>query len=159
MRTYDVAPLFRSSVGFDRLPDLLSQAERSEATAAWPPYNIEKVAEDEYRITMAVAGFTSDEIELTQHDTALLVSGQKGQESERQYPHRGIAARTFRQTFDLAEHVKVTGASLENGLLTVDLKREVPEALKPRRIAIGGRQAAIGQDNAPAQVEHRAKAA
>ncbi|MRI57598.1 heat-shock protein [Methylobacterium sp. DB1607] len=160
MRTYDVAPLFRSSVGFDRLLDLLSQAERSEATTAWPPYNIEKVAEDEYRITMAVAGFTSDEIELTQHDTALLVSGQKkSQESERQFLHRGIAAGTFRQTFDLAEHVKVTGASLENGLLTVDLKREVPEALKPRRIAIGGRQAAIGQDNAPAQVEHRAKAA
>ena len=160
MRTYDVAPLFRSSVGFDRLLDLLSQAERAEATAAWPPYNIEKVAEDEYRITMAVAGFTSGEIELTQHDTALLVSGQKkSQESERQYLHRGIAARTFRQTFNLAEHVRVTGAALENGLLTVDLKREVPEALKPHRIAIGGKQAAVGQDNAPAQIEGEAKAA
>ncbi|APX86075.1 heat-shock protein [Methylorubrum extorquens] len=160
MRTYDVAPLFRSSVGFDRVFDLLTQAERAEASAAWPPYNIEKVAEDEYRITMAVAGFTPDEIELTQHDTALLVSGQrKAQEGERQYLHRGIAARTFRQTFNLAEHVKVTGASLENGLLTVDLKREVPEALKPRRIAIGGTQAAVGQDNAPAQIEGEAKAA
>ncbi|CAO4184729.1 Hsp20 family protein [Methylorubrum extorquens] len=160
MRTYDVAPLFRSSVGFDRVFDLLAQAERAEASAAWPPYNIEKVAEDEYRITMAVAGFTADEIELTQHDTALLVSGQrKGQEGERQYLHRGIAARTFRQTFNLAEHVKVTGAALENGLLTVDLKREVPEALKPRRIAIGGTQAALGQDNAPAQIEGEAKAA
>ncbi|GJE27925.1 Hsp20 family protein [Methylobacterium organophilum] len=160
MRTYDVAPLFRSSVGFDRLFDLLTQAERAEASAAWPPYNIEKVAEDAYRITMAVAGFTPDEIELTQHDTALLVSGQrKGQEGERQYLHRGIAARTFRQTFNLAEHVKVTGASLENGLLTIDLKREVPEALKPRRIAIGGTQAAVGQDNAPAQIEGEAKAA
>ncbi|MBB2963317.1 Hsp20 family protein [Methylobacterium sp. R2-1] len=160
MRTYDVAPLFRSSVGFDRLLDLLSQAERAEATAAWPPYNIEKVAEDEYRITMAVAGFTSDEIELTQHATALVVSGQKkSQESERHYLHRGIAARTFRQTFNLAEHVRVTGAALENGLLTVDLKREVPEALKPHRIAIDGTQAALGQDNAPAQVEDRVKAA
>lgn len=160
MRTYDVAPLFRSSVGFDRLFDLLTQAERAEASAAWPPYNIEKVAEDAYRITMAVAGFTPDEIELTQHDTVLLVSGQrKGQEGERQYLHRGIAARTFRQTFNLAEHVKVTGASLENGLLTIDLKREVPEALKPRRIAIGGTQAAVGQDNAPAQIEGEAKAA
>nr|WP_137830215.1 Hsp20 family protein [Methylobacterium sp. L1A1] len=160
MRTYDVAPLFRSSVGFDRVFDLLTQAERAEASAAWPPYNIEKVAEDEYRITMAVAGFTPDEIELTQHDTALLVSGQrKAQEGERQYLHRGIAARTFRQTFNLAEHVKVTGASLEKGLLTVDLKREVPEALKPRRIAIGGTQAAVGQDNAPAQIEGEAKAA
>jgi molecular chaperone IbpA len=160
MRTYDVAPLFRSSVGFDRVFDLLAQAERTEASAAWPPYNIEKVAEDAYRITMAVAGFTADEIELTQHDTALLVSGQKkSQESERQYLHRGIAARTFRQTFNLAEHVKVTGASLENGLLTVELKREVPEALKPRRITIDGTQAAVGQDNAPAQIEGEAKAA
>jgi molecular chaperone IbpA len=160
MRTYDVAPLFRSSVGFDRIFDLLSQAERAEASAAWPPYNIEKVAEDEYRITMAVAGFTPDEIELTQHDTTLLVSGhRKSQEGEHQYLHRGIAARTFRQTFNLAEHVRVTGADLENGLLTVNLKREVPEALKPRRIAIGGMQAAGGQDNAPAQIKGEATAA
>lgn len=160
MRTYDVAPLFRSSVGFDRVFDLLTQAERTEASAAWPPYNIEKVAEDEYRITMAVAGFTADEIELTQHDTTLLVSGhRKGQEGEHQYLHRGIAARTFRQTFNLAEHVRVTGADLENGLLTVSLKREVPEALKPRRIAIGGMHAAGGQDNAPAQIEGEATAA
>ncbi|GJE33453.1 Hsp20 family protein [Methylobacterium oxalidis] len=160
MRTYDVAPLYRSSVGFDRLFDLLTQAERVEPSAAWPPYNIEKVAEDAYRITMAVAGFTAEDIELTQHDTALLVSGQrKGQDGEHQYLHRGIAARTFRQTFNLAEHVKVTGASLENGLLTVELKREVPEALKPRRIAINGDQAAVGQDNARAQIEGDAKAA
>jgi molecular chaperone IbpA len=160
MRTYDVSPLFRSSVGFDRLLDLLSQAERVEASAAWPPYNIEKAAEDEYRITMAVAGFTPDEIELIQHDTTLLVAGQKkGQDGERQYLHRGIATRTFRQTFNLAEHVRVTGAAMENGLLTVSLKREVPEALKPRRIVIDGVQAAVGQDNAPAQVEDRAQAA
>jgi molecular chaperone IbpA len=160
MRTYDVAPLFRSSVGFDRLLDLLSQAERVEASAAWPPYNIEKVAEDEYRITMAVAGVTPDEIELTQHDTTLLVTGQrKGQDGERQYLHRGIAGRTFRQKFNLAEHVKVTGAALENGLLTVSLKREVPEALKPRRITIGGGQAGVGQDNAPVQIEGQANAA
>ncbi|CAO4169208.1 Hsp20 family protein [Methylorubrum populi] len=162
MRTYDVAPLFRSSVGFDRLFDLLSQAERAEASSAWPPYDIEKVADDAYRITMAVAGFTPDEIELTQHNTALLVSGQKRspeRENPRQYLHHGIAARTFRQTFNLADHVKVTGASLENGLLTVDLKREVPEALKPRRIAIDDRQVAAGQGNAPAAIEDRAKAA
>jgi len=160
MRTYDVAPLFRSSVGFDRVFDLLTQAERVEPSAAWPPYNIEKVAEDEYRITMAVAGFTPDEIELTQQDTTLLVSGQrKGQDCEHQYLHRGIAARSFRQTFNLAEHVKVTGAVLENGLLTVELKREGPEALKPHRIAIGGAQGAVGQDNAPAQIEGETKAA
>jgi molecular chaperone IbpA len=153
MRTYDVSPLFRSSVGFDRLFDLLTQAERVEASTAWPPYNTEKAAEDSYRITMAVAGFTPDEIDLVQHDTTLLVSGQKkGPEGERQYLHRGIASRSFRQTFNLAEHVTVLGASLENGLLTVDLRREVPEALKPRRIAIGGAQGAVGQDNAPARI-------
>jgi molecular chaperone IbpA len=160
MRTYDVSPLFRSSVGFDRLLDLLAQADRVEPTTTWPPYNIEKVADDQYRISMAVAGFTPDEIELTQHDTALLIAGQrKGQEGERQYLHRGIAARTFRQTFNLADHVKVVGASLENGLLTVELKREVPEALKPRRIAIGSAQSAVGQDNGPVQIEGEARAA
>ncbi|MCJ2072737.1 Hsp20 family protein [Methylobacterium sp. J-030] len=162
MRTYDVSPLFRSSIGFDRLFELLNQAERVEPSTAWPPYNIEKVAEDQYRITMAVAGFTADEIALTQQDTALLVTGQKAApEAEKHYLHRGIAARTFRQTFNLAEHVKVVGANLENGLLTVALKREVPEALKPRRIAIGGVSASSGQDNAPAQIgrEREAKAA
>ncbi|MBD8909331.1 Hsp20 family protein, partial [Methylorubrum zatmanii] len=136
MGTFDFAPLYRSTVGFDRLFSLLDQAARVESSTTWPPYDIEKVAEDEYRITMAVAGFTPDEIDLTQHDTVLLVTGQKkGQEGDRQYLHRGIAARAFRQTFNLADHVKVTGAALENGLLTVNLKREVPEALKPRRIA------------------------
>jgi len=160
MRTYDVSPLFRSSIGFDRLLDLLTQGDRAEASTAWPPYNIEKVAEDQYRITMALAGFTQDEIELTQHDTTLLVAGQrKGQEGEHQYLHRGIAARTFRQTFNLAEHVKVAGATMENGLLTIELQREVPEALKPRRITIGGSQAAVGQDNGPTQIEGQANAA
>ena len=129
---------------------------------AWPPYNMEKIADDQYRITMAVAGFTQDEIELTQHDTTLLVAGQKKAqdgEHQHQYLHRGIALRTFRQTFNLAEHVKVAGASMDNGLLTVELKCEVPEALKPRRIAIGSSQAAVGQDNARAQIEGQAKAA
>ncbi|GJD82360.1 Hsp20 family protein [Methylobacterium haplocladii] len=159
MRTYDVAPLYRSTVGFDRLFDLLAQADRVDPTTTWPPYNIEKIADDQYRITMAVAGFASDEIELTQHSTTLLVSGQRKGADERQYLHRGIAGRSFRQTFNLADHVKVTGANLANGLLTVELKREVPEALKPRRIAIGGNQSAAGQDNAPAQVEDQAEAA
>ncbi|CAO4184166.1 Hsp20 family protein [Methylorubrum populi] len=160
MGTFDFAPLYRSTVGFDRLFSLIDQAARVEPSTTWPPYDIEKVAADEYRITMAVASFTPDEIELTQHDTTLLVTGQKkGQEGERQYLHRGIAARAFRQSFNLADHVKVTGASLENGLLTVALKREVPEALKPRRIAIGGSQTAVGQDNRPAQIKDRAQAA
>ena len=160
MRTFDVAPLYRSTVGFDRLFSLLDQAARVEPSTTWPPYDIEKMAEDEYRITMAVAGFSPDEIDLTQHDTSLLVSGQrKGRDGERHYLHHGIAARSFRQTFNLADHVKVTGANLENGLLTVELKREVPEAMKPRRIEIAGTSVAVGQDNAPAEIEGKAKAA
>ena len=159
MRTIDFAPLYRSTVGFDRLFDMMDQANRAESPASWPPYDIEKVAEDGYRITLAVAGFAQDEIELTQNGNALLISGQrKDAEAARQFLHHGIAARQFRQSFSLADHVRVTGARLENGLLTVDLVREVPEALKPRRIAIGGRQDASGQDNAPAQVAHQAAA-
>lgn len=160
MRTFDFAPLYRSTVGFDRLFDLMDQATRAEtSTTTWPPYNIEKVADDAYRITLAVAGFAPGEIELTQNSNALLVSGQKKDDGERQFLHRGIAARQFRQTFNLADHVKVTDARLEKGLLTVELVREVPEAFKPRRIPIGGTTAAIGQDNAPVQVEDHAKAA
>ena len=137
MRTYDVSPLFRSSIGFDRLFELLNQADRVEPSTAWPPYNIEKVAEDQYRITMAVAGFTPDEIELTQQDTTLLVSGQKAaQEGEKHYLYRGIAGRSFERKFELADHIHVSGARMENGLLHIELKREIPEALKPRRIAI-----------------------
>lgn len=160
MRTFDFAPLYRSTVGFDRLLDMVDQAARVDSASAWPPYNIEKTGEDAYRITLAVAGFSADEIDLTQHGTMLLVSGQKAEpKEERQYLHRGIAARQFKQSFNLADHVKVASASLDNGLLTINLVREVPEALKPRRIAIGGSQMAVGQDNAPAQVEDQAKAA
>ncbi|WP_375465316.1 Hsp20 family protein [uncultured Methylobacterium sp.] len=154
MRTLDFAPLYRSTVGFDRLFSMLDKATQAETSSTWPPYDIERVADDEYRITMAVAGFAEDEIELTQHDTNLLVTGQrKSSEGDSQILHRGIAARTFRQTFNLADHVKVVGANLENGLLTVNLKREVPEALKPRRIPIGGTQSAVGQDNAQPRIE------
>ena len=156
MRTNDWAPLYRSTVGFDRLFDLLDQATRVEPMNNWPPYNIEKVADDQYRITMAVAGFSADEIDLTQHETSLLVVGQKvSSNEESQFLHRGIATRSFKQSFNLADHVKVTGASLENGLLTIELRREVPEALKPRRIAIGGGtgQSGLAQDNAK-QIDH-----
>ena len=156
MRT-DFSPFYRSTVGFDRLFSMLDQVPQA---AEWPPYNIEKAADDAYRITLAVAGFGQDEIELIQNNTALLIVGQKkAAEGERQFLHRGIAARQFRQTFNLADHVKVTGATLEHGLLTIDLVREVPEAMKPRRIAIGGTSAVSGQDNAATQVEHRVKAA
>jgi molecular chaperone IbpA len=161
MRTFDFAPLYRSSVGFDRLLDLMDQAARvEEASGSWPPYNIEKVADDAYRITLAVAGFAPDEIELTQNANALLVSGHKKEaEGEHQFLHHGIAARQFRQTFNLADHVKVTGARMENGLLTVELVREVPEAFKPRRIPIGGASTAAGQDNAQPQVVDHVNAA
>ena len=138
MRTYDFSPLYRSTVGFDRLFDLLDQTARAESQPNWPPYNIERISEDDYRITMALAGFSPDEIELVQKENTLLIAGHKNAEQEQgsDVLHRGIATRPFRQTFNLAEHVKVSAATFENGLLTIDLKREVPEALKPRRIEI-----------------------
>jgi molecular chaperone IbpA len=152
---YDFSPLYRSSVGFDRLIDMLDQASRVEPSTNWPPYNVEKTGEDQYRITMAVAGFASDEIELVQQENLLLVAGQKQAESEgSQVLHRGIATRAFRQKFNLADHVKVVGANMENGLLVIELKREVPEALKPRRIEIGsGTPSALGQDNNVHQID------
>ena len=145
MRTYDFSPLYRSTVGFDRLFDLLDQTARAEAQPNWPPYNVERISEDDYRITMALAGFSPDEIELVQKENTLLVAGHRNAEQEQgsEVLHRGIATRPFRQTFNLAEHVKVVEARFEHGLLTIALKREVPEALKPRRIEI-----AAGQDQA-----------
>jgi molecular chaperone IbpA len=159
MRTFDISPLYRSTVGFDRLFDMLDQTSRVEPMTNWPPYNIEKAGDDRYRITMAVAGFSPDEIELTQHESILLVTGDKHPEAEgTQILHRGIATRAFKQTFSLADHVKVKGASLENGLLMIELVREVPEELKPRRIAIstGSQPKALAQDNAK-QIEYEAK--
>jgi molecular chaperone IbpA len=159
MRTYDFSPLYRSMVGFDRIADMLDQATRVDSMTNWPPYNIEKLGDDQYRIVMAVAGFLPDEIELTQHENMLLIAGQKHPEPEGvQILHRGIATRSFKQSFNLADHVKVTGATLDNGLLTVELKREVPEALKPRRIEIAtGAKKTLEQDNAPQQIEHEEK--
>lgn len=155
MRTFDVSPLYRSTVGFDRLFDMLAEGARSD----WPPYDIEKKGENEYGITMAVAGFAPGEIELTQHGTQLVVSGQrKGAQGERQILHQGIASRAFKQTFNLAEHVRVASANLENGLLSVELVREVPERLKPRRIDIGiAGGISTGQDNRPVQIEQGAE--
>jgi molecular chaperone IbpA len=133
MRTFDFTPYYRSTVGFDRLFDMLDKSVRSD----WPPYNIERKSEDQYRITMAVAGFGPNEIELVQHGSTLLVTGQKGEHQGAQMLHQGIASSSFRQSFNLADHVKVVGANLEHGLLAIDLVREVPEQLKPRRIDIG----------------------
>jgi molecular chaperone IbpA len=161
MTNFDLSPLYRSTVGFDHLFDMLDQASRVQP-ATWPPYNIERVGEDQYRIVMALAGFEPDEIELVQKENMLLVAGQKHPDAEGiEVLHRGIATRAFKQTFNLADHMKVSGANLENGLLTVELKREVPEALKPRRIDIGsqGGRTAVGQDNRPEQIEGSANAA
>jgi molecular chaperone IbpA len=138
MRTvFDLSPLYRSTVGFDRLFDMLDRVSDAEPVPAWPPYNVEKVSDDHYRIVMAVAGFEPDEIEIVQKDGALLVSGRKQPEDEMvQVLHRGIADRPFRQAFNLADYVTVTRAKLENGLLIIDLVREVPEEMKPRCIEI-----------------------
>jgi molecular chaperone IbpA len=149
MRTYDFSPLYRSTVGFDRLFDMLDQTARAETTPNWPPYNIERTGEDDYRITMALAGFSPDEIELIQKENTLFVAGHKSldQEQGSEVLHRGIATRPFRQSFNLAEHLKVTGAAFEHGLLTIELKREIPEALKPRRIEIASAQSSAPQNN------------
>jgi molecular chaperone IbpA len=134
---YDFSPLYRSTVGFDQLFDMLEQAGRVEPSAGWPPYDIERIGEDQYRISMALAGFSRDEIELVQQGNTFLVAGQKHPDPEGVHVlHHGIANRAFKQTFNLADHVKVTAANLENGLLTIELTREIPEALKPRRIEI-----------------------
>jgi len=154
---FDFSPLYRSTVGFDRLFDMLDQTAQVEPMTNWPPYNIEKAGEDQYVITMAIAGFSPDEVEIMQKESLLTVTGQKKvMDENKQYLHRGIATRAFKQTFNLADHVKVTGASLENGLLTVDLKREVPEALKPRRIEINSGHGAksLSQGSRPQQIEH-----
>ena len=133
MRSPEYAPLFRATVGFDRLFDMLENSVRSD----WPPYNIEKKSEDEYRFAMAIAGFGPEDVELTQHGAELTVTGQKnGEEDGPQILHRGLTNRNFKQVFRLADHVKVENARLENGLLSVDLVREIPEEMKPRHIAI-----------------------
>lgn len=141
MRTnFDFTPYRRSTVGFDRLFDLLETSARNAAVDNYPPFDIERSGEDAYRITIAVAGFTPDEIDLTAQANKLVVTGKKAEVEgeERQFVHRGIANRAFERRFDLADYVTVTGASLDNGLLSIELKREVPEAMRPRKIAIGG---------------------
>ena len=140
---FDFAPLYRSTVGFDRLFDLLDQVTGfDQAPTAYPPYNIERLSENEYRITMAVAGFGQDEVKVDVKEQTLTVAGaRKSEEKERQYLHRGIAARAFERRFQLADHVEVKGADLQDGLLHVDLVRNVPERLKPRTIAIGNGKA------------------
>ncbi|HYH37001.1 MAG TPA: Hsp20 family protein [Azospirillum sp.] len=136
MGTIDFAPLFRSTVGFDRLFDLLDGAMRYDPVDSYPPYNIEKTGEDSYRITMAVAGFGPEDLTVTAQPNLLVVAARKATQDNTQYLHHGLATRAFERRFNLADYVQVKGASLENGLLSVDLVRELPEAMKPRRVAI-----------------------
>jgi molecular chaperone IbpA len=138
MRSFDFTPLFRSTVGFDHLSRLLDDAmATADAADNYPPYNIEKSGEDAYRITLAVAGFGPDDLEVTARESTLAVRGRLKDEPEaRAYLHRGIAGRAFERRFQIADHIRVAGADLENGLLHIDLVREVPEALKPRTIEI-----------------------
>jgi molecular chaperone IbpA len=136
MTNFDFTPLFRSAIGFDRLADALESATRVE-NGGYPPYNIELTSEDHYRISMAVAGFSQDELVLEVKENILKVTGEKkDQSAERQYLHRGIATRSFERSFQLADYVRVKAAELRDGLLHIDLEREIPEAMKPRRIEI-----------------------
>ncbi len=139
MRHFDFSPLYRSTVGFDRMFTMLDSLGQPENGQSYPPYNIERTGENAYRITMAVAGFSEDELSIEARRNALTVSGQKAEDENaenREFLHRGIAARAFERRFQLADHVEVTGAELVNGLLHIDLKREIPEDMKPRRIDI-----------------------
>ena len=145
---FDFAPLWRSGVGFDRLFDLLEEAGKLEANDNYPPYNIERTGEDQYQISLALAGFTPEEIAITAEQNTLTVEGRKADKGEHQYLYRGISARAFRRVFNLADYVQVKSASFDSGLLNIDLVREVPEAMKPRRIAING-----ANDNR--QIEHQ----
>ena len=139
MRTVDFAPLYRSTIGFDHLSSLLDAVtQREQNQPSYPPYNIERLDKDKYRITMAVTGFTSRELDIQSEQQTLTVRGRKEEDStERNYLHQGIAARNFERVFQLADHVKVINANIENGLLHIELEREIPETMKPRQIPIG----------------------
>jgi molecular chaperone IbpA len=159
MRTVDLSPLYRSVVGFDRLATLLEAATKAEATSGYPPYNIETIGEDAYRIEIAVAGFRPDELTVDVKENVLTVAGRKvGADEGRHYLHRGLAERNFERRFQLADYVVVTDAQLNDGLLAISLKRELPEAMKPRRIEIGAGQRPV-QAQASELIEDRAHAA
>ena len=145
MTTFDFSPLYRTSVGFDRLASMLSTASRQEPGNSYPPYNIRTTGEDHYQISMAVAGFAEENLNISTEQNRLIVTGEREDEAEEagEYLHRGIATRSFERRFNLAEHVKVVSASLKNGLLHIDLERELPEAMKPRTIEIGTSEARL----------------
>jgi molecular chaperone IbpA len=144
MRTYDLSPLFRSAIGFDRLANTLESIHNTNSSGGYPPYNIELVDENQYTITMAVAGFTADDLEIEVEQNKLRITGQKKEdENGRQYLHRGIANRNFERSFQLADHIIVARAYIQDGMLYLELVREIPEAMKPRRIEIQKRANSI----------------
>ncbi|MCF4176036.1 Small heat shock protein IbpA [Vibrio thalassae] len=138
MRTVDFTPLYRNAIGFDRLFNMMEANTAKNSSGGYPPYNIEQQDENHFRITMAVAGFAEEQLDLTQKENLLIVKGERKAEEGKNYVYQGIAERDFERKFQLADYVKVVGASMENGLLHVDLEREIPEAMKPRKIEIGG---------------------
>jgi molecular chaperone IbpA len=148
MRTFDPTPLWRSTIGFDRLFDLLNASSHWTTEDNYPPYNIERTGEDRYQISFALAGFTADEVTITAEQNVLTVEGAKSQNTAHQYLYQGISARPFRRVFNLADYVQVCGASFAHGLLEIELVREVPEAMKPRRIA-------INTGKSDQQIEHK----
>ena len=137
MRSYDFSPLWRSTIGFDRLFDLAETAQRA-GEDHYPPYNIERLTEDRYQISLAVAGFSPDDISITAEQNVVTIEGSKSEKTEREFLYRGISNRTFKRHFSLADYVQVKSAAFDNGLLKIELIREIPEAMKPRRIAISG---------------------
>lgn len=158
MRSFDLTPYRRSMVGFDRLFDILENSARSTSGQEnYPPFDLERVSDDRYRITLAVAGFRKSEIDITAQQNLLVVSGSKEnvQQDRGNFLHVGIAARSFERRFQLADFVRVENANLADGLLTIDLVREVPEAMKPQKIAIGGRQETVSHQPAPQREEQR----
>ncbi|WP_179379201.1 Hsp20 family protein [Jannaschia marina] len=144
MRTYDFTPLYRATVGFDRMANLLDRAMAADTATGYPPYNIEKLGENDYRISIAVAGFTEAELSIEARENQLVVTARKAESDETPtYLHRGIATRAFEKSFQLADHVHVTGATHADGMLHIELQRQVPEALKPRRIEIATARPAL----------------
>lgn len=150
MATNELNPLYRTLVGFDRIASLMDQAARLDAAPGYPPFNVEQIGEDNFRIELAVAGFGDDDLSIEFKQNSLVVTGQRKPAEQRNFLHRGIAERGFERRFGLADHVRVAGAKLENGLLTIDLVRELPELLKPRKIEIG---AAAGAKSKPKVVD------
>ncbi len=151
----DLTPLFRTSVGFDRMAQMMNQAHRIDrSNASYPPYNIENLEENKYQITLALAGFSQDDLDIVSENNTLIIRGKTNNDVERKYLHRGIATRSFERKFQLADHVKVTTAEMQNGLLHVQLMKEIPEAMKPRKISINNNDNKVIEDKPKIVKDH-----